>query len=227
MSDDAPILVLTSCTAAKVSGSLRHAVPAESLYNGQQHQRLMRGVEVYRAAGEPGGELHLHILSAGHGVVAGHELLRSYDQSFTQLSRGEVRDRAQDLGVPTAVGDLLGRSWRLAVLLLGDDYLNAADLTERTALGGPAYAFTSPNTGQRLPQLSRLRVIPLHNHDARRFSCGLVALKGELAGRLLQGLATAPNTRWPARADLLLDRLAARPSTGVVRSNVEDVRNTA
>ena len=109
MIDANSILILSACTATKAAAASEAAVPAEELYAGQQHRRLMRGVSAYRNAGQPAGPLALHIVSAGHGVVPASERLRSYDATFTGMPRPHLRRRAARLGVPRAVSDLLAR----------------------------------------------------------------------------------------------------------------------
>jgi Family of unknown function (DUF6884) len=207
MTRTSSILVLTSCTASKVHIRPGEAVPAEDLYTGQQHVRLMRGVHTYRSAGEPQGPLDLRILSAGHGVVASSTLLRPYDATFVGMSRASVRRAGHELAVPEAVRGLLGQRRRLAVLLLGEDYLHATALTPSLRLGAPTIAFASPKSVRRLPQVENLHPIPLDNRDAKRFSCGLIGLKGDLAARLLTRLAAPATTPVPLDDVALLDWL--------------------
>lgn len=45
------------------------AIPAEDLYAGLQHIRLMGGIRAVRAHPERGWSVDLHILSAGYGLV--------------------------------------------------------------------------------------------------------------------------------------------------------------
>src|SRR5262249_35262003 len=45
----------------------------------------------------------------------------------------------------------------------------------------------------RLPMLRDLHPVLLSNADARRFSCGLVGLKGEVAARILKTLSANPD----------------------------------
>lgn len=191
------ILVLTSCTSLKASPAGAPAQAAEALYTGQQHVRLMRGVTEYRRAGEPHGRLDLRIVSAGHGVLTGETQVGSYDETFSGVPRSEVRRRGEALGVPEAVNDLLEREWTLALVLLGDLYLHAAALSPDLRLGGPTIALTSPRSGGRIPRLSNLTVVSLYNGEARRFSCGLTSLKGELGGRLLGRLSEESVDRVP------------------------------
>ena len=206
------ILVVTSCTSLKAPTARTGSVAAEDLYTGQQHLRLMRGVRAYRRAGSPWGPLDLRILSACHGLVDARTELTGYDESFTGLSREAIKVRADALGIPSAIAALLSRPWRLALLLLGDTYLQAARISDRQSLRGPVVALTSPKAGARLPSLPLLTVIHLYNPEARRFSCGLTALKGELGARVLERLAAAPDTPLAARSGNWLEWLEGAES---------------
>ena len=184
------ILVVTSCTGLKAIGAGEAPVPAERLYRGEQHRRLMLGVEAFRAA-ETGYDLDLRILSAGHGLVEGQRPLRFYDTTFSGLGRAEIGRRSRALDVPAAFRRLLAEPYALAILLLGGDYMEAAALDPEDPLGGPAIAFSGPAAARRLAHPA-LKIVPAGKEEARRFSCGLVGLKGELAGRLLDLLAHRP-----------------------------------
>src|SRR4051812_49763525 len=110
----ARIHVLTSCTGTKVSS--RRAVPAEELYGGQHHVRLMRGVGVAR---DQGLEVDLSIVSAGHGIVSGSERLMPYEQTFQGRSGGDRRELARTLAIPRGVRRVLSRPADLHLVLLG------------------------------------------------------------------------------------------------------------
>src|SRR5262249_3663530 len=58
------MLIITTCTSKKATLSEDERVPAEQLYQGEQHRRLMGGVRALRAA-RPDRDLDLRILSAG------------------------------------------------------------------------------------------------------------------------------------------------------------------
>lgn len=49
--------------------------PAEDLYSGQQHVRLMRGIHGYQSANGNKADVDLWILSAGYGLVPGDQNL--------------------------------------------------------------------------------------------------------------------------------------------------------
>ena len=184
------VVVVSSCTSRKVIAS--SGVPAEALYAGQQHIRLMRGVHAYRAATEPAGNLQLRIISALHGVLAPDEPVAPYDFSYASLSPASIRDHAAQQAVPEHVAEVLAQPFRLGMLLLSEPYLRACALSNVLEIGGPVLAFCSPYSAQLLPPVPALRPVVLTNREARRFACGLVSLKGEFARRVLTRLAADP-----------------------------------
>jgi hypothetical protein len=188
------IIVVTSCTATKLATPDGRPRWAESLYAGQQHVCLMRGIEKYRDAGHPAGKLRFRILSAYHGLMPPHRPISSYDHSFSGLPAAAIRQQGREMNVPEDLRRLVRKPFDLGLLLLGDPYLRACDLDADVKLGGPLICFCSPAVARRMPKIDGLRTISLANAEARRFSCGLIALKGELGGRLLSQLAAEPDT---------------------------------
>lgn len=178
------VSVLTSCTGRKVSQ--RSAVRAEELYCGQQHVRLMRGVRRLREADV---DVDVHIVSAGHGVVPGEMPLAPYDKTFSGMRAHERRDMAEELGIPAAVEAALGAGTDLGVVTLGEEYLDACQITERLTPGAPTLLLCSASASIRLGTTPNVRVIALRAQHTRAFKCGYVGLKGEVGGRLLAALA--------------------------------------
>jgi hypothetical protein len=187
----------------------------------------MRGVEAYRAGGQPWGSLELQIVSAGHGVVPAHRRLSAYNATFSGMRAAQLVRYATRLGIPGDVSALLRPRRRLAVVLLGDHYLRAAALSERLQLGAPTLVFASPAATSRLPPVRGLYPIPLDNRDAQRLSCGLIGLKGELVARLLEGLVGRPNTDLPFDRSALLTWLEGVPSRVSVQSAQQHLARAA
>lgn len=226
------VLVITSCTgekavqttndltladfrqgathvAARESALAEHLLPAEQIYTGLQHQRLMRGVESARL--HPSLAIDLHIVSAGYGLVPGSRKLAPYEATFIGMKKAEARDWASRLNLAADARELLAQPYDLGLVLLGDDYLEALALDETVKLGGPTLLFCGKASASRLPTLDGLRPIVLANRDATRFSCGMVGIKGELANRVLQRLTRDPGQLavFAAPNGDLLDNLAA------------------
>jgi hypothetical protein len=225
--------VLTACTGRKASGvgdvltredftrgnrhlAARHRratsdlVPAEQLYTGQQHVRLMRGVTAARAAGH---DVTVSIASAGYGLVAGQTRIAPYECTFRGMSRAERRAWARNRSLPEAVDTLLARPADLAIVLLGEDYFDACGLGEERVLGAPTLLICGARTAMRLSPDLALRPLVLHREDTRRFSCGQVGLKGEIARRLLALLAATPGVLPDLLEMDLVRRLASKPTS--------------
>ncbi len=212
------LLIITSCTGEKFVESERRLMqsdlsqgpdrvaerereladlmrPAAELYSGEQHVRLMRGVRAYRELAPLNGDgpsLSLWILSAGYGLVPHDRQLAPYECTFATMRKKELRAWADQLNVPADIRRVLAQPYDLGLLLLGDSYLEACALDRAVALGGPTIALCGANTAKRMPHLENLRTVVVTNQEAKRFSCGLVGLKGELARRLLERLAAEP-----------------------------------
>ena len=154
--NDVRILILSSCTnkkavehpqqltqadfergpghiAERERDLAEHLRPAQSLYLGQQHVRLMRGIE----AASDRIDLDLRILSAGYGVIPGIRLVAPYEMTFSGMKKEQLKRWAALLEVPQEVRRLLSQSYDLSLILLGDDYLEACALDSSVELGGP------------------------------------------------------------------------------------------
>ncbi len=165
-------------------------MPAQDLYTGQQHVRLMRGVRSILDANPTNGSgpsVELHILSAGYGLVPGDRSLAPYEATFNGMKAKELRTWADTLRIPQAIREVLAQPFDLCLLLLGDGYLKACALDDDVRLGGPTIVFSGSRSAKALPELPGLMAVPLTNKDAKRFRCALIGLKGELAARLLEG----------------------------------------
>lgn len=207
------ILIITSCTGEK---AVKHGqaltlddfrqgidhirkredelatllTPAEELYTGQQHLRLMRGIR--QASSSDDLEVDLRILSAGYGLVDANRLLAPYEATFKGMKRVELRTWARELDIPTAMREILARPYDLTLVLLSDDYLEACSFDEEVRFSSPTLFLCGKRAVERLPKPAEVLIVTLLNADAKRFSCGLVALKGELGARILEDLAASP-----------------------------------
>jgi len=161
----------------------------DEIYSGMQHVRLMRGV---REASKAGVGVDLHILSAGYGLISADRKIAPYEATFQGMHKRELRRWADTLGVPESLRKAVATTCDLCLVLLGDDYLAACALDGTVRFGGPTLLFCGRSTLKKLPRLGNLHAIGLTNVEARRFSCGLVGLKGEMASRILSKVAVDP-----------------------------------
>lgn len=175
--------------------------PAEAIYAGQQHRRLMRGIE-HLCVARPMISTDLWILSAGYGLISGSRAIAPYEATFAGMRRADAQQWSQQLGVPQAFRNLMRQPFDLSLVLLGKDYLHALHLDESVVLGGKTLFLTSADSIKLVQRIDGATLLPLSTGDTRRFGSGLVGLKGEVAARLLEqiaatgslDLATAPTT---------------------------------
>ena len=205
------ILVITSCTGEKALQHERQPtladfrqgqahiralerdlslVRADELYTGLQHQRLMRGVVAARQS--PALAVDLHVLSAGYGLVSAEQPLAPYEATFAGMKKDELLGWARQLHVATDVRKALSQPFDLALVLLGEDYLAACELSGDIQLGGPAVFLCSAASSKKLPKLNGLSAVVVTNAETKRFACGLVGLKGEVVARVLERLTADP-----------------------------------
>lgn len=211
------ILIITSCTGEKRLKDPRGLAPADfqkgrkhvanrerelkdlltparELYMGEQHVRLMRGIETMAAA-RPDIKIDLRVLSAGYGLIDGDRKIAPYEQTFNGMGKAELNAWSQTLGVPAAMREALAPSFDVGLLLLGETYLTAASLDAKVKIGGPVIAFCGKPSVPKLAAIPKITPVQLTNQDANRFACGMVGLKGELAKRILEQLAKGVDPR--------------------------------
>jgi hypothetical protein len=161
---------------------------AEDLYTGQQHLRLMDGVRGVRES-FGADNVELFILSAGYGLIGAGRGIVPYECTFQGMKKGELRGWAEHL----KVGDEARRVFRtpadFTLVLLGDPYLRALALDDEVEFASPVLFFASEKAQAHISGRGTFRVVPLSNREAKRFSCGLVGLKGELGKRILRRVA--------------------------------------
>ena len=208
------VRVITTCTSRKVAGEADGAsdvlpgfddpertLPAELLYAGEQHRRLMAGVTELRSC----QTVQVWVISARAGLVAGDQRLAPYDESFAGMSTEQVRERADRLEIASALRRLVATRSSLTILLAGNEYFDAARLDEEACWASPTIALVSPSRAERLPTHPNLHTIPVGQALARAWSLPLTLLKGEIVRRLLISAAESRGShgRISAPGDLL------------------------
>jgi hypothetical protein len=203
------IRILTSCTGAKryspnnqltqadfhylhtpeeFSGLenrlLQYRTHAAELYTGLQHTRLMDGIRhISTHANEH--DIDLWILSAGYGLIAGNQKIVPYECTFQNMKASEICNWTHHLRIPQIARELLARPANLFIILLGSTYLRVLDLDHNVTFAAPTLFLTSRINQKHVKGKGQFRVIALSNPEAKRFSCGMVGLKGEIAKRVL------------------------------------------
>ena len=246
MSEADRVLVLTSCTGKKKESAaglslddfmrggehwrLKQAelaglgCSAETMYTGEQHARLLRGVAAYR---EAGGGLDLQILSAGYGFLRGEDVIVPYEATYKALSRERGRAWAEAQQVPQTFRALMQETTLLTCVALGDDYLRACDVRDDVVFASPTLLLCGEKMAATLPDLPNLFVVALTNTDAKRFRCSLLGLKGELFARVLRRLALGDSLRLDSADALLADLMEVAPAAPVASAKAATSRPAA
>ncbi len=203
------IRVITTCTSRKVAletefdhaalpGMEAHlTLPAERLYAGGQHRRLMVGIDALRDQ----FRVDLWVISARAGLITGDEELAPYDESFSGLPTGRVREQADRLGIATDLRRLVAEPCMLTILLAGNDYFDAARLDEPADWASPTLALVSPSRAARIPIHPNLRPLVVGQTLAREWSLPLTLLKGEVVRRVFFDLGRGARTVESVAAD--------------------------
>lgn len=164
------------------------SAPAQDLYTGQQHLRLMEGVGGARER-LGAGNVELFILSAGYGLIEAGRIIAPYECTFQGMKKGELRNWAEYLRVGAEARRVFRMPADFTLVLLGDPYLRALALDDEIEFASPVLFFASEKSRAHISGRGPYRVVPLSNKEAKRFGCGLVGLKGELGKRLVRRVA--------------------------------------
>jgi hypothetical protein len=178
--------------------------PAEDLYDGLQHRRLMGGIRYARQHPAKEIEIVLHIVSAGYGVIDSARKVAPYELTFKGMSATGLRMWADRLGVPRDFRAALSTHYELGLVLLGSNYLQACGISKDLLLGGRTIFLSSKNVATMVQQIPDAVCWPLTNADARTLGTPLVGLKGEIARRLLVAFADNTQRRIPASLEELM-----------------------
>lgn len=196
------IRVITTCTSRKVAleTESEHAalpgiaapvtLPAERLYAGEQHRRLMAGITALRDQ----FRVDLWVISARAGLIAGDEEIAPYNESFSGLPAGQAREQGDRLGIANDLRRLVAEPCALTVLLVGNDYFDAARLDDRVDWASPTLALVSPSRAARMPAHPHLRPLVVGQTLAREWSLPLTLLKGEIVRRMFFDLGRGSRT---------------------------------
>lgn len=163
---------------------------AEEMYTGQQHVRLMDGVNSFRSRfGQ--SSIDLCILSAGYGFIPGEQRIVPYECTFQGMKKKEIHSLASHLSIPEKAREIFSRRSDLTLVLLGENYLKALELDENVQFNTPTVFFSGSGAKKQILGHGDCTFIPLSNPEAKKFSCGLIGLKGEIAKLILKGLVEA------------------------------------
>ena len=209
------ILVITSCTGEKkykpenqltiddfkTIGSKRFrqrekelsefSLPASEMYTGQQHVRLMRGLELIRSVCPKNMQTDLKILSAGYGLLDEDAPIIPYEATFNGMKAKTLREWADFLKIPESILSTI-QGYDLTIFLLGQGYLKAINFPKTISVKGNLVFLTGKGSKSSLPTGPNIIPIYLGNKEAKRMGAGLVALKGRAMEILGEKVADDP-----------------------------------
>ncbi len=143
----------------------------------------MRGVENFRSRAR-GFALELHILSAGYGFIRGGRKVAPYECTFATMNGKELKHWAEMLHVPESFRRIVAQRYEIAIVLLGNNYLEACALAQDIKFRGPTLLFCGAETAAKLPHLPNLRAVTL--------SDAMVGLEGRVSSAATREVGTRP-----------------------------------
>ena len=137
-------------------------LPARSLYTGDEHSHVEAAVDQFDEI----ADVDWRIVSAGFGLVQPDTVLPAYECTFrnpdsvrqrvsrmgydpdTLTQREQIRRASNELGIPDDIWEALNSGIDVAFIVLGEDYLTAAE-SSLSAVPGETTAFAFAAKGSR------------------------------------------------------------------------------
>jgi hypothetical protein len=165
---------------------------ASQMYTGLQHLRAVEGVDLLRQA--VGKEaVDLVILSAGYGLISENQVIVPYEVTFNTMKGHEVDEWAKFLEVHEAFEKVIA-DYDLVFMLLGDNYLRSLRLPVVTKPEQTLIFLSSKTSATLIKDIAaKTFVLPLSNAEAKRYSYGLVGLKGFLFKQFAESVVNNPD----------------------------------
>ena len=159
-----------------------YRVPVGDMYTGQQHLRLLKGVEAMLQVC-PEHTIDLKILSAGYGLLDELTPIVPYEMTLQGMNAGKIREWADFLDIPHQVLPLFSK-YDLSFVLLGKEYLRAIHFPPSLDPQGVCVFLAGEGIRRFIPSGPNIVAATLGNADAKRLGAGLIALKGGVIERI-------------------------------------------
>ena len=179
--------------------------PAAAMYTGDQHRRVMRGVQQLRDV-VGSAAVTLRIVSAGYGVITEDRLVAPYDLTFSRMSRTHARSWANSLGIAADLRAAM-REPDLIFVLLGAHYLDAVRPPLPVRDGQRLIYFVSRAEMSRVVGPGAV-AIPAGLDESRRYGASTIGLKGRMLELFAAHVAQ--------RGAMVLRQVAADPTPRTV-----------
>jgi hypothetical protein len=160
-----------------------HACAARDLYRGRQFRAMVRAVDQLTIE-RPDIEITLHIVSAGHGLLASADPVVPYEATLGSGRRDWV-ERGRQLDLPDRLKDLL-KSVDAAVIALSEAYLAACDLPHRWPTKARVLYLSPRATGRE----AVTSVVWSGRREARALGSSERDIRGRLLSAVLGRIAT-------------------------------------
>ncbi|AMA10652.1 tRNA-guanine transglycosylase DpdA [Picosynechococcus sp. PCC 73109] len=202
------ILIISSCTGkkkfkidkainindfknkAKLNKKIKHIqkyqCSASEMYTGQQHLLVMQGIDMLQDNFEV--DIDLYILSAGYGLIPENKKIFPYEVTFNSFNNQQLKQWSNFLGVHKQCETLILK-YDLVFFLLGDKYIQALNLPIQTRTNQTLIFFSSKSSKKYICNTTlkaKTHILELSNQEAKKYSYGLVGLKGFLFKKLCE-----------------------------------------
>jgi hypothetical protein len=157
--------------------------PARDLYRGRQFRAMVRAVDKL-SIDRPDIEISLHIVSAGHGLLASSDMVAPYEATLGSARRDWI-ERGRQLELPDRLKDLLV-SVDGAVIALSEAYLTSCELPHRWSTIAPL-VYLTPRTTRSMPGTS---IVWSGRREARALGSSEREIRSPLLSALLGRIAT-------------------------------------
>jgi hypothetical protein len=175
----------------------KYLLPAEQLYTGQQHVRMMEAVNKFRNENNGSGEkieIDIYILSAGYGLIPGDKKILPYEVTFNSFNASDLAEWANALKIPADFRSVLTNEYDLAVVILGENYWKSCYLDTDEISQIPVLCLCSKYVKDKISLKKNFFTISLSNKHAKVFRCGMIGLKGYLISVFLKDYLCVPIT---------------------------------
>ena len=112
-----------------------YQTPAQDLYAGQQHLRLMEGWRHLDTQDQ--ANLNLWIVSAGYGCIRDDRKIVPYELTFQGMKAKDLQKWSEHLSIPTDFRKIIAEPAELILVLLGEPYLRALALDDDVLFHSP------------------------------------------------------------------------------------------
>jgi len=165
----------------------KYELPAGSMYTGEQHIRLMKGIKRARTTS---AKVVLKIVSAGYGLLDESTPIVPYNITFSSMKAKELKSWSSQLSLRRSFEKAINNpKVDLNLILLGSEYLKALQLPTGFNFRRPTIFVVSGASKKMVQKFSG----KIYLHTTTKEDCGLlgagnIALKGEVAKRVLKKL---------------------------------------